>query len=123
MTKNEFYTKWLETFASGISKREIKKYVQSTGNYLWHVFSWELLKEGSYLAGDAARKAYDRADKQGASYIEWFADDHTKDMIWDLQSAKALDALVEIYIVGKDFRWTYIKTHEGSIGPYFLELN
>ena len=34
---------WLSHFANGISKDNIEKHVVSTGNYLWHVFSWELL--------------------------------------------------------------------------------
>lgn len=122
MTKHDFYTKWLAAFASDISKGELKKYVQSTGNYIWHIFSWGVVNEGRYLVGDDARAAYDKIDKRGASYIEWFEDDHTKDITWDLGSAKALDAFVEIYVVGKEFRWTYIKTHEGNLGPYFLQL-
>ena len=43
MTKNEFFSTWLRRFANGISSEKIEKYVVSTGNYLWHVFSWELL--------------------------------------------------------------------------------
>lgn len=120
MTKEEFYVKWLETFGFNIPKSDIKKYVKSTGNYIWHVFSWELLNEGQYLVGNKAKEAYDKIDKKGAIYIEWFSDKHTKDITWDLNTSKALDGFVEIYVVGKDFNWTYIKTHEGMCGPYFM---
>ena len=41
-------------------------------------------------------------------------------MIWNLNTAEALDDFVEIYVVGKDFKWTYIKTHEDMCGPYFM---
>lgn len=122
MTKDEFYVKWLEAFASDIPEKEIEKYVVSTGNLLWHVFSWELLDGKLYLSGVEAKNAYDSIDKRGASYIEWFSDERAKEITSDLTTAKALDQYVEVYVVGKDFAWTYIKTHESSCGPYFLCL-
>ena len=121
MTKYEFYEKWLETFALNIHQNEIKKYVKSTGNYIWHIFSWELLNENRYLTGNEAKEAYDKIDKKGAIYIEWFEDKHTKDITWNLNTANDLDDFVEVYVVGKDFKWTYIKTHEGMCGPYFMK--
>ena len=123
MKKREFYKKWLSAFASDISASDIKKYVVSTGDYIWHTFSWELLDENKYLMGEEAKKAYDKEDKSDAIYIEWFENDETKDLTWELSSAKALDKLVEVYVVAKDFSWTYIKTHEGNLcGPYFMKL-
>ncbi len=120
MTKDEFCAKWLETFGADIPKSDIKKYVIATGDYIWHIFSWELAEKGRYLTGEEAKKAYDQSDKRGAMYIDWFEDDHTKDMTWDLDKAEALKRFVEVYVVGKDFQWTYIKTHEGYCGPYFM---
>ena len=123
MEKREFYKKWLSAFASNISASDIKKYVVSTGDYIWHTFSWELLDENKYLMGEEAKKAYDKEDKSDAIYIEWFENDETKDLTWELSSAKALDKLGEVYVVAKDFSWTYIKTHEGNLcGPYFMKL-
>lgn len=49
MEKSEFYKKWLNAFASDIPDSDIKKYVVSTGDYIWHIFSWELLDENEYL--------------------------------------------------------------------------
>ena len=121
MTKEEFYTKWLQTFAIDVSEKDIKKYVQSTGNYIWHIFSWELLNESQYLSGPQAKEEYDKIDKKDAIYIEWFEDNHTKDITWPLSMAKTLDNLVEVYVVDKDFKWTYIKTHESMCGPYFMK--
>lgn len=122
MTKNEFYIKWLEHFSTGIPKRDLKKYVVSTGNLLWHVFSWELLNENKFLAGDQAKAAYDKIDKRGAIYIEWFEDEKTHDITWDMNTAADLDKKVEVYVVASDFSWTYIKTHESMCGPYFMKL-
>ena len=123
MTKKEFYLKWLERFAVGIPVKDIKKYVVSTGNYLWHIFSWELIDKKSVLVGDNARSAYNKIDKRGAIYIRWFEDEKTHDITWDLNSAKALDEMVEVYVVASDFSWTYMKTHEGMCGPYFMKLD
>ncbi len=122
MTKNEFYTKWIETFGCSVSKSDIEKFVVATGNYIWHIFSWELLNKNKYLIGDEAKEAYDRMDKSGAVYIKWFEDKRTKGVVDSLNSAKALDEFVEVYVVGKDFKWTYIKTHESMCGPYFMKM-
>ena len=122
MTKNEFYDKWLNVFAANISQEDREKYIVSYGNYIWHAFSWELLDKNVYLVGDAAREAYDRIDKSGAVYLRWFDDEQTAELSEDLRTAQALEALHEVYVVSRDFSWTYIKTHERDLcGPYFMK--
>ena len=123
MTKAEFYKNWLKHFATGILEKDLKKYVVSTGNLIWHTFSWELLDGSKFLEGDEAKEAYNKANKRGAQYIEWFKDEKTHDITWELNSATALDKMVEVYVVASDFSWTYIKTHEGMCGPYFMRLS
>ena len=120
MTNNEFFTTWLKNFASDVPEKDINRYVIDFGNLIWHVFSWNLIDKKRYLVGDAAKKAYDELNKDGAFYIEWFEDNKTKDITSALNFSKALDDFVEIYVVGKDFEWSYIKTHECSLGPYFI---
>ena len=122
MTKNEFYKQWLEHFAVGIPPKDLKKYVVSTGNLIWHTFSWKLLDDNKFLEGNNARKAYNEINKRGAQYIEWFEDEKTHDITWELNSASALDRMVEVYVIAPDFSWTYIKTHESTCGPYFMKL-
>lgn len=122
MDLTAFKNRWLNTFAPDIPAKDIKRYVVSTGNYIWHVFSWELLPDDAYLVGDAARAAYDQADKRGAMYIEPFGKGTTKSITWDLDKASALDNMTEVYVVASDNSWTYIKTHENDwCGPYFLK--
>lgn len=122
MTKNEFITRRLGEFAEGIPKKTLKKYVVSNGNLIWHVFSWELLPEGSYLMGDFARTAYDAIDKTDAICIEYFAEDDCRPVSEQQSSSALLDEYTEIYVAARDFSWTYIKTHEGdSCGPYFCQ--
>ena len=124
MERKEFEKCWLESFAASVSKENIKKYVVSTGNYIWHVFSWKLLPEETYLIGDRARDAYDVADKNDAVYIEPFGEGNIKALEREYESAASLDALTEVYVASKDFSWTYIKTHENDLcGPYFCQKN
>ena len=124
MNLRTFEKQWMNHFASGISKEDIKKYVVSTGNYIWHVFSWKLLPEETYLVGDEARRAYDAADKKNAMYIDAFGDGVCKALDDKYEKAASLEVLTEVYVVAKDFSWTYIKTHEEDFcGPYFCRKN
>ena len=122
MTKNEFYRRWLKHFAANISQENIDQYVISTGNYLWHIFSWELLQETSYFKGEEAKTAYEMVDKQGALYIEWFKDETVKCVTRELHDVSVLNTMDEVYVVASDFSWTYIKTHEIMCGPYFMHV-
>lgn len=117
-----FEKRWLKLFASEISDKDLERYVVSYGNFIWHVFSWELKPQGSYLLGDAAREAFDRADKSGARYFEPFPGDGPHEPSYDSPSAAELDGLSECYVISIDESWTYIKTHEGDLcGPYFYK--
>ncbi|MDQ0271681.1 DUF4275 family protein [Cytobacillus purgationiresistens] len=85
--------------------------------FLWHVFSYE---KRDHLKEEKAVAAFNQQIK-GSCYLFY---QHSDDAMI-LQSAnrmKAEDILEEedIYIVDKDFKWTYVKTHEaGYYGPYF----
>ena len=61
MTKQKFINQWLRHFAQGINKDQYEKYVKD--QYVWHVFSWELIKPNGLLIGDAARQAFNEAVK------------------------------------------------------------
>ena len=90
MTKQKYINQWLRHFAPNLSKDQFEKYIRD--QYIWHVFSWELIEFDGLLVGNDARQAFDQAIKNDC-----------------------------IYVVAKDYSWTYIKTHEGdSCGPYFL---
>lgn len=120
MKLSTFEKRWLNHFAADVSKENVKKLVVSTGNYIWHVFSWKLIPEESYFIGEKARRAYDNADKTGAIYVKPFGKGISKPLEKGYETAGSLDALTEVYVVGEDFSWTYIKTHENDLcGPYF----
>ncbi len=125
MTLKEFEEKWLTAFAEGIPKKQMEKHVTSRGNHIWHLFSWKLLPEGSYLTGDDARAAYNylsHHERETALFIEPFGKKHpeTFSMTWQESGAYHLDKRIEIFVADEDFSWTYIKTHENDLcGPYF----
>lgn len=69
MKLDEFKKEWLLHFAMGISKRDIEDKVVKTGNYIWHIFSWELINPDRYVTGEKARKAFNKCSKVAAWYI------------------------------------------------------
>ena len=121
MKSEAFEKMWLSHFASGVPASDVRKYVLDTGNYIWHVFSWKLLPEEMYLTGEQARRAYDAAEKEGAFYLDGFGGRESEPLRPDMETARAIEAWTEVYVAGKEFEWTYIKTHEDDLcGPYFM---
>ena len=121
MTKQKFINQWLRHFAQGINKSQYEKYVKD--QYIWHVFSWELIKPDGLLTGDAARQAYNQAVKTDCIFCDMFNNGGVTDKLSpQYDTAEKIDEnMTEFYVVAKDYSWTYIKTHECDLcGPYFL---
>ena len=136
MNKEEFIKKWLKTFAPKLTPEQYEEYIED--QYIWHTFSWELMDKNDYLEDDDARCAYDAADKTDAMYLLLFEDEPcTKKLPEIFDTAYKIEhsgltyvdcaeegtpIYMEFYVVGKDFSWTYIVTHEnGMLGPYFVK--
>ena len=122
MTKQKFINQWIRHFAKNVSSKDIDSYVKN--QYIWHIFSWDLLCRDTFLVGDEARQAYDKEDKSNCIFCETFGSGVSEAMKEDYISSKSIDMNVtELYVVSKDYSWTYIKTHEGDLcGPYFMKL-
>lgn len=124
MDKKEFIENWLNTFAPNISKSFYKERIENP--YIWHAFSFDMIKKEKYLIGEAAREAYDLVDKTHAIVFElWDNKNITQPMQEKFNSSKKLDLLPETYVVASDFSWTYISTHENDcqgLGPYFMKI-
>lgn len=121
MTKQKFINQWLRHFARNINNKDIEKCF--VNDYIWHIFSYELLEEGSFLVGDAARTEYDAVNKSDCIFCDMFGQNGVTDrLLAEYNSAENIDSnIAELYVVSKDYSWTYIKTHEGDLcGPYFL---
>ncbi len=124
MTKQKFINQWLRRFAKGISKNQLEKYVHN--QFVWHIFSRELIKNDTLLVGDAARQAYNEAVKTDCIFCDMFGNGGVTDNLSPLyDTADKIDEnLTEFYVVAKDYSWTYIKTHENEIcGPYFFRVS
>lgn len=123
----DYNRKWIESFCGGLSTTQIiKAGIGQDGGFLWHAFSYDFVP---CLKGDEARKAYDSIDKQGAQQAFYAFDRTTKKfticneglITEEFMTAKKIDESdeVEVYIIGKDYKWCYIRTHECLCGPYF----
>ena len=126
MNKKELIEKWISEFASNVDEKSLNRCVLSKTNFLWHLFSFELV---SAIEGEEAKKAFDNLEYEEA--IKFYEESWNKDRINKISivgkiSSKEIDTEEEsdVYIVAKDFSWTYVKTHEdGWYGPYFYKKN
>jgi hypothetical protein len=123
-----FEEKWIKSFAHNISKGDKKNLLLGCGNYLWHACSFNKIK---YLEGDAAREMFDKKDKVNS--LEFIYDKSRKIGLNTMPTknkntqitAKEIDLqdVAEFYIIGENYSWCYIRTHEVLCGPYFIETN
>ena len=120
MTKQKFINQWLRHFASELPKDQFYKYVKD--QFIWHVFSWELIAFDRLLVGNDARQAFNQAEKTDCICCDMYNGNGVTDKLSpQFDTAEKSDTeLSEFYIVAKDYSWTYIKTHDGDYcGPYF----
>ena len=123
MSKQKFINQWLRHFARNIDHKDIEKYF--VNEFIWHIFSYGLLEEGTFLFGNAARTEYDIADKSDCIFCDMYGQNGVIDkMLPEYSSSKEVDLkMSELYVVAKDYSWTYIKTHENDLcGPYFMRI-
>lgn len=126
MTEKEFEENFLRVFANDITEKQLKKFRigKKYKGYLWLLFNRGLV---SCYEGDAARLEYNSANKTGAMEVLYNSScvrggfDCSVLDTEHLMSKGVDDAhLDEFYIIGKDFSWCYVVTHEGDLaGPYF----
>lgn len=117
---NELIRKWISAFGGNVDKRILKEHVLADGNYLWHLFTWGNVP---CFEKDEARKAFDELQYTEAvkfcggrsgciENVRTVAKISAEEIDNDCES--------DVYIVAKDFTWTYVRTHEReSCGPYF----
>ncbi|TPV41301.1 DUF4275 family protein [Bacillus dicomae] len=122
-----FRKRWEDNFANHLSdeeKEDIFLYGDKYGcGYLWYIFSYEKKK---CLEGTEAESAFHDEVKKDCYIFYQHCDDVL--LIKDASLLSMDDILREtddmykgdIYIVDKDFTWTFVKTHEHRwYGPYF----
>ncbi|MFJ7934926.1 DUF4275 family protein [Sporosarcina sp. NPDC096371] len=120
---------WEERFAGHLSNEEKEEiglhYNGFACGYLWHVFSYE--KRG-YVKEKQANEMFNNMPKH-TCFVFYQHSDYA--FIIENTSFVTAEDFVEkddfdegdIYVVDKDFTWTYVHTHEESCGPYFSRNN
>lgn len=120
---------WENRFAGNLSGAEKKEiYIRSnTGpsGYLWHVFSFEKVP---HLKEAEAERTFNQLHKK-TCFVFYQHTDYAL-LIENAGSIQAADFkdkedwnFEDVYVVDKDFSWTYADTHEtGYCGPYFSEI-
>ena len=122
MSNDELMKKWLSIFGKNVDKGLIEEHVTSYGNLLWHLFTWG---EVPCLKGEDAKKAFDELQYEEAiRFYDGYASHIEKVSTIGKISAKAVekDRESDVYIVAKDFSWTYVRTHETGLGPYLCRI-
>jgi len=123
VTGNVLKQQWFDQFVPlGLHvNSEKRSYFSRDGynGYLWHVFSYRDL---GCLEGKQAEVAFDTRIKDECAVF--FTDHNYIFKIMNARNlcAKVLDDFSEVFVVDKNFKWTYIHTHEGYCGPYFYEI-
>lgn len=120
MTNDELIQKWLNAFGDNADPAFLDEHVLSLGNLLWHIFSYE---RSCCLKEDDARAAFDGLEYDEAIRFESGYAGRIKNVsVTKRLTSRQLDDAKndDIYIVAKDFSWTYVRTHErGMCGPFF----
>ena len=110
--------RWLGAFAKGADEADLERWVTTGGNYLWHIFSFELIP---CLEEEAATQALREVpDENFYFFNEWSMEPRSisKTEALTLLDLGKIDG--DSYMVDRDFTWTYVYTHEvGYYGPYF----
>ena len=118
MDNYELVKKWLAIFGKDVDKKVINDHVTSYGNHLWHLFTWGNVP---CILGDEARKAFDALDyAEAIRFYDEYSNHVDKISVIEKISASSVDKDKgsDVYIVAKDFSWTYVRTHEYGLGPY-----
>ena len=119
--KADIVKRWISSFASGLSEEILKEHVYTDCNYLWHVFSWGNVP---CFEGDQARKIF---NERNCDLVYMFSSGYSSNnfpqiedlIITNKVSSEQLEMKYDIYVVDKNFSWTYVHTHESECGPYF----
>lgn len=90
MTKQKFINQWLHHFAKSVSKEKIEQHVKE--QFIWHIFSWKLIKTNDLLVGDAAKKAFNETVKTDCIFCDMFGNGGVTDKLspqYDTAASKA----------------------------------
>jgi len=112
----DYKDNWEREFTSDIPIK-VKEDI-SFESFLWHVFSYGVLKS---IEKEDSIVAFNNV-KKGNCYVFY----QYLDLVYKFENASSLTTAdfeneQDVYIVDEDYTWTYINTHESEHGPYFYK--
>lgn len=118
MEVKDFLQKWYETFAENVPSEIMERRVLSRGNLPWHIFTWgEVETKEQEEAFELLKTA--RFNKL-IIYGNDIDDNHFVQIVNKMPNLWELTKLYrDVYITDTDFTWTFVLTHEDTLGPYF----
>ena len=124
INKLEFPNIFLKEFVFPIPKNKLKYILPEKRGYLWNACCFNLSK---YLYGEDAKNAYDKIDKNEAIELQYdngfVGDEYTAPLKEEHNTAEKIkrEGLYEFYVIGKNFEWCFVVTHELDLcGPFFI---
>ena len=126
LNKKNFVDIFISNFVPNISKANLKKlHCYPPDGYLWGICEYDLVQNTKF---EIAKNDFDNADKSEAiefQYDNGFkGDEYSSPLSESNNTSNKIEksGLVEFYVIGKDYSWCYITTHEPNYcGPYFIK--
>lgn len=124
--KTPIIAEWDEQFDSLVSAEKKKETPDYSDQFKWHLFSFELLPA---LKEDAAREAFDSAEKTELYLFFDYSENAYRIKNANLLKAEDMERLSEftimdyadMYFFDPVKKWTYVRTHEHYLGPYYFK--
>lgn len=117
--------RWLDAFADNAPEAELGQHVLSQANgrnFLWHLFSFQLVP---CLEGEDAFAALQTVDWKDVYLFDeglWGGNPVIQPVPSPVDRAFFADRQ-DVYLVDKAFTWTFAYTHEANCGPYFCRID
>ena len=119
--------KWDACFDSLVSEEAKLSARHYSDQFRWHLFSFELL---TAVKEDEARKVFDEMKKDAFYLFFEYSEEAYLVKNAHLLTAGDAEALCEhafdksdIYFFSPVDKWTFVRTHEKNIGPYFFKVD
>jgi hypothetical protein len=113
---------WRRHFAKHLTKEEQLSIGMDC--FLWYLCSW---KKVQCYTNEEAIDAFNRQQKKSCSIFYQYTDEA---YLIEKAESLAIEELPyrrqhmyygDIYIMDKEYKWTFVMTHEIACGPYFIQ--
>lgn len=112
-----YRAEWLKRMTPDFAgEKKVRADCLGEGAYLWHLFSYS---HAHAIEGEAASAEFDATKKcKSILLCNWDEKGYVLSHTYKLR-AETLEKFTDVIVTSANFAWTYCKTHESDIGPYF----